>query len=142
MTLPTVAAVIDTNVLLSGLIGKTGPPLQILLFWSAGRFSLVTSQPLLDELEVITLRPELSRRFEPSHLVALWRMIREGAVIVTPAAGVSVTADAVDNALFATAIAGGSRFVVTGDRKLLELEKVGSVQVVSPRVFVESIASH
>ena len=53
-------AVIDTNVLLSGVLGYDRPIStlgEILRRWRAGEFTLMLSQPLLDELEDTLSRP-------------------------------------------------------------------------------------
>ena len=142
MTAPSVAAVVDTNVLISVLIGRRGPPAEILDALRCRRFSLVVSKPLLDELRIVTLRAELSRRFAAEDLVDLWLMIEEGATIVTPISRAPVSDDPVDDALFATALAGRA-CVVSGDRRVLELsERVSGISAFSPRAFLERLARH
>jgi predicted nucleic acid-binding protein len=46
----TIIAVLDTNTLVSGLVSKYGPPRQILDVWLEGRYTLVTSLYLVEEL--------------------------------------------------------------------------------------------
>ena len=141
MSAAIVVAVLDTNVLISGLISQpSSPPARLLTAWTERRFSVVTSAALLAEFQAVTLRPHIRTRLHASHLQELWRTIREGAMVVTPASGVPAwTNDPADNVLFSTALAGDAGYVVTGDGKLLELGTVEAVKVVSPRTFVSTL---
>jgi putative PIN family toxin of toxin-antitoxin system len=52
-----VRAVVDTNVLVSGLISAVGPPARIIDAFRRDRFELVVSPAVLDELLDVLLRP-------------------------------------------------------------------------------------
>lgn len=142
MSLPTLTAVVDTNVLISGLISSMGPSAQILQAVAKRTFTMVTAEPLLDELEIVTLRADLEKRFPSRPLVEFWSIIREGAIRVTPAAGVSVTEDPVDNTLFTTAVAAGAQCIVTGDKKVLAIGSYAGIAVLTPRDFLAWLARH
>jgi predicted nucleic acid-binding protein len=45
-----VRVTLDNNILISALWSAQGPPAQILAAYRAGRFSLVMSEPILEEL--------------------------------------------------------------------------------------------
>jgi putative PIN family toxin of toxin-antitoxin system len=45
-----VRIVLDTNIIISGLLSETGPPGQLLRFWLEGQFELATSKAQLGEL--------------------------------------------------------------------------------------------
>ena len=141
MRSPSVVAVVDTNVLISGLIGKFGAPATILNALAERRFSLAISEPLLDELEIVTLRPEVNRRFNPVQLVELWRLIREGANTVVPVSRVVIADDPVDNALFTTALAARAACIVTGDQRVLDIGIFEGVRVISLREFLTWLAA-
>ena len=48
-----IRAVVDTNVFISGLMGRTSPPSQIVDSWRGGLFVLVTSRYLIRELTAV-----------------------------------------------------------------------------------------
>jgi putative PIN family toxin of toxin-antitoxin system len=48
--------VLDTNVIVSGLLSSSGPLAEIINLWKAERFEVVTSPLLLSELEHALLR--------------------------------------------------------------------------------------
>ena len=57
-----VRAVLDTNVLVSGLVAEQGPPRQILDAWLEGLFTLVTSLYLVEELVHVLSYPRIAER--------------------------------------------------------------------------------
>ena len=56
------SAVLDTNVLVSGLIAAEGAPRQILDAWSEGHYTLVTSLYLVEELVHVLSYPRIAER--------------------------------------------------------------------------------
>ena len=60
-----VRAVVDTNVLVSGVISR-GALHRVLLAWLRGAFQLVASQALYDEIEAVLHRPRIRERYRIS----------------------------------------------------------------------------
>ena len=58
-----IRAVVDVNVLVSGIIGPLGYSRQVLLAWEAARFSAVTSAGIITTLEEKLSLERISRRF-------------------------------------------------------------------------------
>jgi len=50
--------------------------------------------------------------------------------------------DSADIAMVSSAIHGGAELFVTGDKEILALERVGDLEIVSPRQFWERIKGH
>jgi putative PIN family toxin of toxin-antitoxin system len=57
-----IKAVLGTNVLVSGLLSKQGPPHQALDAWLEGHYTLVTSLYLVDELIHVLSYPRIANR--------------------------------------------------------------------------------
>jgi putative PIN family toxin of toxin-antitoxin system len=55
-------AVVDTNIFVSSLISPAGPPAQVLVAFEERRFTLISSKPLLQELETVLGRAKFHRR--------------------------------------------------------------------------------
>ena len=53
---------LDTNVLVSGLIGRAAPPRQLLDAWLDGRYTLVTSLYQVQELDHVLAYPRIASR--------------------------------------------------------------------------------
>jgi putative PIN family toxin of toxin-antitoxin system len=134
-----VRALLDVNVLISGLLTRTGAPARLLAMWLEGVFELVVSERLLAELEATFARPKLRRHFDEAEVKGFLELLRGLAESVEdPAAGSGVTSrDPKDDYLIAAA-ASAHAALVTGDAHLLELE--GSIPVLSPRPFLDSLS--
>lgn len=72
-------AVVDTSVWVSAVLNPSGPPAHVLEALQDGRFSLVTSEPLLAELADVIVRPRLVRRYNltTEKVTAVLRVLRE-----------------------------------------------------------------
>ncbi len=131
-------ALFDVNVLISGLLSRTGAPARLLGKWLEGEFELVVTERLLAELEVTLRRPKLRRHFDDTDVSGFLELLRGLAETVEdPAAESGITSrDPKDDYLIAAA-AFARATLVTGDAHLLELE--GSIPVLSPRAFLDSL---
>jgi putative PIN family toxin of toxin-antitoxin system len=134
-----VRAVLDPNVIISGLLSPTGNAARLLAAWGRGEFELIVSPALLDELERALGYPKLRRHIPEEDGRAVLRWLAESATRVEdPAAPPPVpSADSQDDYLIALA---GSRraILVSGDRHLLDL--AGQIPVVEPALFLERLA--
>lgn len=133
-------AVLDPNVVISGLLSANGTPAQILSAWQNGRFEVIASPLLLDELRRALAYPKLRRHISAQEGEAAVRWLEAGAVRVEDAADNPPVraADPGDDYLIALA-AEQRAALVSGDRHLLELE--GKIPVYSPRAFVELLGT-
>jgi putative PIN family toxin of toxin-antitoxin system len=133
-------AVLDTNVFVSGLINSKGAPAAILRALRAGRFVLVSSPPINEEVIEVLNRPRIRDRYGLGDRIfdvafILW----EVADLVIDVPDVSACSDPDDNKFLATAVGGRADYLVSGDvGDLLHLHQFQGVLIVSPREF-ESI---
>lgn len=100
-----------------------------------GRFVLITSEPLLAELEQVLAYPRLASAIaEPDELV---RLVAEVAIVVEPGRELTVVErDPADNRVFEAAVSAKVDFIVSGDSDLLEIGEFEGVRVVTPREFI------
>ena len=77
-------AVIDTNVWVSGLINRNGMPARVLHAYRDLRFTVVTSEPLLEELMQVLRRPKIVRKYgvTDEDVQALQELLKRHAVVV------------------------------------------------------------
>ncbi len=115
-------AIIDTNVLVSGL-GWAGPPAALLDAIFDGRIQLVTSPALLDELRRVLEYPRLAQVLTETGMTAhaLVDLVAAVSTVVTPTQSVAAARDANDNRVLEAALAGDAEMVVSGDDDLLSL---------------------
>ncbi|HDQ70671.1 MAG TPA: putative toxin-antitoxin system toxin component, PIN family [Chloroflexi bacterium] len=135
-----VRAVLDTNVLVSGLMGTKGAPRQALDAWLEGQFTLVTSLYLVDELVHVFQYPRIAERLQVTEdeLAALLAaLLSQAEVVPEKLQLLGVTRDPEDDAVVTCAVEGSADYIVSGDQDLLVLNHYEGVRVVTPRQFVE-----
>lgn len=135
-----IKAVLDTNVLVSGLVSQKGPPRQILDAWLEGRYTLVLSLYLVDELAHVLTYPRIAERVRlmQEELEAILAALLSQAELTPGKLQLpGVTRDPKDDPVVACAVEGQADYIVSGDQDLLVLGEYEGVQVVTPRRFVE-----
>jgi putative PIN family toxin of toxin-antitoxin system len=139
-----VRAVLDTNVLVSGLVAEQGPPRQVLDAWLEGRYTLVTSLYLVEELTHVLAYPRIAERLrldEEEVEAILVALLSQAEVTSGQLRLPGVTRDPKDDAVVACAKEEEADYIVSGDQDLLVLGECEDIQVVTARQFVEILAS-
>lgn len=134
-------AVIDTNVLLSGLLWR-GAPHELLEQVRNGELTLISSPALLSELTDVISRPKFDAilmRSNTSRSRTLDELHRLAEVIEPPPLPKPVCRDADDDVVLATAIAGQADLIVSGDDDLLSLKIHQNIPIVTPAEAVQRI---
>lgn len=128
-----IKVIVDTNLWISFLIGRKLSCLLSLL--SHPNFELVVSQELLDEIREVSSRPKLMKYFSQEQIALLLDFMSEETLSyqlenITPRCR-----DPKDDYLLELAIVSKADSLVTGDKDLLDLDKIGSCQIVSAIEF-------
>jgi putative PIN family toxin of toxin-antitoxin system len=121
-----VKVVLDTNVLVSGLITSPGVPGRIVGSWSDGGFELVLSERQLEEIEAVLRYPKITRRLswgseEIQRLILLLRLKSEIVPLSGAADVFEGPRDSADAHLLSALRRSGAEVLVSGDQHLLEL---------------------
>ncbi len=126
--------VLDTNIIVSGLLSGAGPPAKLLRLWLEGRFELITSNPQLDELSRVLAYKKIKERIAPDQASDFLQHIDALAHVLESIPSVDFSPDPDDNAIIATALEGKVDFLVSGDKTdLLSLKKVKSIPILTAR---------
>ncbi|MDP1693735.1 MAG: putative toxin-antitoxin system toxin component, PIN family [Burkholderiaceae bacterium] len=132
--------VLDTNVLVSGLLFPGGPPSRLVKAWRAGAFDLVISDFVIEELvrtwghlaPRLKVAPnDLADFLDALHVRA--ELLRTDADMLSRAAAAGLR-DPNDVPILAMLIGSGADFLVSGDKDLLAL--AGAYPILSPADFV------
>lgn len=127
-------AVLDTNVIVSGLLSERGAARALLNLARGGSIELVTSPVLLDELE------EVVERFIPRAVAAEIRAtVEEIACVVEPPLVRAVTRDPDDDHVLAAAITAHAVYLITRDRDLLTLGDYQGIRILEPAPALHQI---
>lgn len=131
--------VLDTNVLVSGLLSPFGPPGEIVRMVTAGAIRLCADARLLVEYETVLLRPRFG--LDPDAVAALIDYIDAAGEKVASVPLQVRLPDPDDEAFLEVAVASDSDYLVTGNLVHFPEETSAGVPVVSPVAFVEAYRS-
>lgn len=136
--------VLDTNVVISGLLWAGGPPAQLIEAAQAGEVELFASKALLAELTRILARKKFARAVAASTL-SIGELVlgyAELATIVTPAEIAPTSPDPDDDHVLACAAASSADLIVSGDKRdLLPLKAYHDIAIVTAREAIERITT-
>jgi putative PIN family toxin of toxin-antitoxin system len=134
--------VLDTNVLVSAAISPKGPPFEIIKAWKAGRFSWVTSLPLLEELRRVLISRRLERYlvWSSQEVKEFVGLAAEVATVVEPHRTIDVIAeDPADNLVLEAAAEAQADCIVSGDSHLLSLGEFEGIPILSSVRFLAAL---
>jgi uncharacterized protein len=133
-----VRAVVDVNVLISGVLSAKGPSAEILRAGRDGQFELVISELLLAELNRALAYPKLKKHIPTEKSAAFVNWVRDhGTVAEDPATPAPIgSRDPDDDYLLALAI-DRSAYLVTGDQDLLVL--ADDLPILTPTQFLTKL---
>ena len=140
-------ALVDTNVWVSALLNPHGFPARVLEALKAEQFTLILSEPLLEELLDVLSRPRLVKKYhlEPRDIAELAALLEEKAISVKPQGEFHLCRDPRDDVVLETALLGRADYAVSRDDDLkrdLDLMKKmqeQGVRVVSVSEFLRIV---
>lgn len=128
--------VLDTNVLVSGLLSESGAPGWIVDLVFAGELDLAFDDRILAEYRDVLRRPEL--KLPQDQVEALLGAIERLEVRTTPPPWLHSLPDPDDEPFLAVA-GGAGALLVTGNTRHFPESSRGGVQVISPREMLDLI---
>lgn len=128
--------VLDTNVLVSGILSPHGPPGRILALVLSGELAATYDARILSEYLEVLSRPEFG--FSGSHVEAVLTSIQEDGTPVTGRPLPVGLPDPSDEPFLEVAIAAAVG-LVTGNLRHFPSRLRAGVRVVSPREFLEML---
>jgi putative PIN family toxin of toxin-antitoxin system len=136
-----VRAVIDTDVLVSGLIRRQGPPAAVLRALADNRFTAVYSTEMLVELVEVLSRDRFRTKYhiETDDIATLIQLLRLRGELVIPADAVVACRDPKDDKFLSAALADAADCIVSGDGDLLALSPFEGIPVLRPAEFVARV---
>lgn len=129
--------ILDTNVLLSGLLISHGAPAKLIETWEQKRFTLVACDALIAEFREVAGRPFFKARLRASAVELLAAGLRDFSWFCRDLPSGPAAPDPKDSYLLALAEVSAAEFLVTGDKELQSLKQYKSTRVVSPAAMIE-----
>lgn len=127
--------VLDTNVLVSGLLSPFGPPAEIVRLVTSAAVRIHYDARILGEYRQVLLRPAFP--FGRHQVESLLDQIEADGDLVAPGSLAEPLPDADDEVFLAVALAGRARCLVTGNLKHYPEDRRQGVHVITPRQFID-----
>lgn len=133
--------VIDTNVIVSGLMKAESVPGKILKAWGKDKFILLLSPLIFEEISEVIKREGVVKYHKMKEeeiddfLLNLYSATQEtpGELVL------DVVEDPDDNIFLACAVEGDAHYVVTEDKLFLKLKEYKGIKVITPTQFLKKI---
>jgi putative PIN family toxin of toxin-antitoxin system len=137
-------AVLDTNVLVSSLLVRTGLPAGVVDAWRQRQYLLVTSPDLIAEVRATLEYPRLRHKYAytDEDVEKLASLLELDGLLVPGEAEVAgaIPADPADERVLACAVDGQADITVSGDKHLLTLGEYQGIPILTARAFLERLA--
>ena len=128
--------VVDTNVLISGVLRPKGPPQAVVDILVSGLVAPLFSDTTFEELRTRIMRRKFDRyvgRAGREHYAERLADVAEWVAISGARMGCR---DPDDDKFLETAIEGGADCLITGDRDLLEMSPFRDIPILTPAGFL------
>lgn len=136
--------VLDTNVLISGMLLPKSVPGQIVQAWRKAQYTLVVSEKMLEEIERVLKYPKIQRRLnwsveQTERYISLLRFYTDVVSIAETLEALppDVLRDPNDIPILATLLAGSADWLVTGDDDLHAVRE--NYPICSPAEFLSML---
>jgi len=130
--------VLDTNVLVSGLLSASGPPAWIVEAILTGSIELALDMAIREEYEEVLGRPEFS--FPPAHVETLLSVIDRFAFWAAGVPPWPVRLPDPDDEPFLAVAAATESVLVTGNVRHFPIPTRRGVAVLTPREFKDRVS--
>jgi putative PIN family toxin of toxin-antitoxin system len=130
--------VLDTNIYISNLISDKGNPAKIVRWWLEGKFDVLVSQPIIDEILRVTGYERIQKKYAKvrKNRLEFAALISEQAEWIEPGETLNIVVDESDNRYIECAVAGNAQYIVTGDEHLLARGEYQGIEILTPAAFV------
>lgn len=132
-------AVIDTNVLISGFISNRSYSAKVIDLWVTGKFEPVVCKEIIEEYSAVLVRDKFSvlGSIEERLDVLTKLLCLDHVIFIELQQQVDViTDDPKDNIFLECAVEGNCKFIVSGDRHLLNLKEYSGIKIVNTGDFL------
>jgi len=130
--------VLDTNVLVSGLISAKGPPGRVIDAVLARRLQIAFDDRILQEYKAVLARPKF--QFKPADVTAFWEILPFQCHLVAMPVEDLQASDPDETKFLEVATATESKTLVTGNARHYPEKSRGEVIILTPAEAFDCIA--
>ena len=128
-------AVVDTNIIISGLLNPDSSSGTILKLILSGKIKLGIDSRIISEYREVLLRKKFNFGIESvDHIL---KEIEEGGIIIIPEPLDLLLPDKDDLPFIEVAVSGNIKILITGNRKHFPIKSYRQVKIYSPSEFIK-----
>jgi putative PIN family toxin of toxin-antitoxin system len=130
-----VKAILDTNVLISGIF-FSGVPSEILSAWRDEKIELIVSPEILEEYRRVG--EEMETKFPGVEVSPFLKLVAiEATMVEAKPLTEAVCTDSDDDKFLACALSSKAKVICSGDKALLKTSGYHGIEVLTPRNFID-----
>ncbi len=126
--------VLDTNVIVSGLLNPEGSPGRVVDLFLAGEVRLLVDDRTLAEYRAVLARPKFG--FDPADVSDFLDLVEAEAIRVSAAPLSLALRDSADRPFLEVAVASNADFLVTGNARDFDVPSLRRSLIVTPAQFL------
>lgn len=131
--------VVDTNVLVSGVMIAGSLPDRLLTRWENQEFNLITCIKTIAEADDVLQRPHIAAKYKVTQIKRdnLIIPLKNRAIQVSGVQIIGVVKDDPKDDMFVScAVEGNAKYIVTGDKHLLKLKRYQKIRIITVAHFL------
>ena len=129
--------VVDTNVFISSLLNTEGNPRKVIDLWRFEKITLCLSKKMLAEYFAVLGRFGMSEEPEGEELVQLFQKRYNHVFLTSVPTILAISADPADNMFIECAVAADAKYIISGDRHLLNLKVFKGIRILPPTEYLK-----
>jgi hypothetical protein len=129
--------ILDTNLWISFLITKKFDQLDKLI--ENRDIRLIFSNELIEEFIDVVNRPKFKKYFSKKDIEKIMEYFDQFGTLVKVKSDITICRDEKDNFLLNLSVDSKANYLITGDKDLLVLEKIGNTSIITFTDFIEKI---
>ncbi len=133
-------AVVDANILISGLISPYSYPREIEKRWRRGEFVLVTSHEIVAEVNRVLHLPRIQVKYnltESDIQTFVLTLIHKTDCVAGKLVVRNVATDPGDDKIISCAVEGKAGLIVTGDKALCRIGEYEGIKFINAEEFIK-----
>ncbi len=142
--MPKIRAVIDTNILVSGIISPKGAPRKVLDLARKEIFKVVSSISINHEVLNVLHRDYIYAKYSINEKTIddISAFLYEGTILTEDRYAVAkIRKDPKDDKFIACAVEGEADYIISGDEHLLSLKHFKGIQIVDAHGFLKILSA-
>ena len=129
--------VVDTNVFITSLLNTEGNPRKVIDLWRFEKITLCLSKKILVEYFAVLGRFGMSEEPEGEELVQLFQKRYNQVFLTSVPTILAISEDPTDNMFIECAVAADAKYIISGDRHLLNLKVFKGIGILPPTEFLK-----